>query len=177
MSGMLYRLLGPDPELGDVLQDCFVRALSSIEQLRDPEALDSWIMGVTVMTAKSHLQRRVRRSWLRLSRHDELPEPAFEDTEPSLREALKVTYQILARLAVDERLVFILRHNEQMTVAAIAEHLTLSTSTVKRRLARAEQRFVALARPEAALASWLVLWEAKRASAPSEQQAIDGRAS
>jgi RNA polymerase sigma-70 factor (ECF subfamily) len=177
MSGMLYRILGPDPELNDILQDCFVRALSSIDQVREPEALDSWVMGVTVMTAKTHLQRRVRRSWLRLSRNEELPEPVFEDTEPALREALRVTYKILASLGVDERLVFVLRHNEQMTIAAIATHLSLSTSTVKRRLARAEQRFLAMARKEPALASWVLLWEEKQSQEPSETQDLDGRAS
>jgi RNA polymerase sigma-70 factor (ECF subfamily) len=177
MSGMLYRILGPDPELSDILQDCFVRALSSIDQVRDPSALDSWVMGVTVMTAKTHLQRRVRRSWLKLSRSEELPEPVFEDTEPALREALRVTYRILAQLGVDERLIFVLRHNEQMTIAAIASHLSLSMSTVKRRLTRAEQRFLAMARKEPALKSWLLLWEEKQSQEPSEMQDLDGRAS
>jgi RNA polymerase sigma-70 factor (ECF subfamily) len=177
MSGMLYRLLGPDPELSDVLHDCFVRALGSIAQLREPAALDSWVMGVTVLTARTHLQRRMRRSWLRLSRTDELPEPAFEDTEPSLREALKVTYRILDRLSIEERLVFVLRHNEQMTVAALAEQLELSVSTAKRRLGRAEQRFLVMARKEPALSAWLTHWDEKRDSDSPEQLTFDGGAS
>jgi RNA polymerase sigma-70 factor (ECF subfamily) len=155
ISGMLYRILGPDPELADVLQDCFVRVLGSIEQLREPSALDGWVMGVTVLTAKTHLQRRVRRSWLRLWPNDDPPEASCEDVEPSTREALRVTYRVLDRLSVDERLVFVLRHNEQLTVAQIGEQLSMSASTVKRRLARAEQRFLSLAQKEPALSGWL----------------------
>lgn len=160
ISGMLYRILGPDPELADVLQDCFVRVLGSIEQLREPAALDSWVMSVTVLTAKTHLQRRVRRSWLRLWHNEEPPEVPYEDVEPCTREALRVTYRVLDRLSVEERLVFVLRHNEQLTVAQIGEQLTMSASTVKRKLARAEQRFVALAQKEPALSGWLETWEA-----------------
>lgn len=155
ISGMLYRLLGPDPELNDVLQDCFVRVLGSIDQLRDPGALDSWVLGVAVMTARIHLQKRRRRSWLRFGPDDQLPEPLFEDAEPSTREALRATHRVLEQLSVEERLVFVLRHSEQLTVADVAVRLGFSVSTVKRRLARAEQRFSLLARKEPALDSWL----------------------
>jgi RNA polymerase sigma-70 factor (ECF subfamily) len=173
MSGMLYRLLGPDPELSDVLHDCFVRALGAIEQLREPEALDSWIIGVTVMTAKTHLQRRVRRSWLRLWPTDEPPELEFNDVEPEMREALQATYRILSNLSVEDRIVFVLRHTEQLTVAAIAEQLALSASTVKRRLARAEARFMSLSQREPAVESWIESWKPDEMDAPSRTRATE----
>ncbi|HMA94743.1 MAG TPA: sigma-70 family RNA polymerase sigma factor [Polyangiaceae bacterium] len=174
ISGMLYRLLGPDPELSDVLQDCFVRVLSSIEQLRDPGALDSWVLGVAVLTAKIHLQRRRRRSWLRFGTTEQVPEPVFEGAEPSTREALQATHRVLERLSVDERLVFVLRHSEHMTVADMSSRLGTSVSTVKRRLLRAEQRFSALARKEPALETWLEQSSFERGSRNTPESETEG---
>jgi RNA polymerase sigma-70 factor (ECF subfamily) len=171
---MLYRILGPDPELSDVLHDCFVRILGAIENVREPSAFDSWVMGVTILTAKTHLQRKARRAWLRLWPTEEPPEVVTEDVSPATREALRATYRILSQLSVEDRIVFVLRHNEQMTVADIATQLELSVSTVKRRLAHAESRFELLSRREPALEGWLSPEASSSSTSSSELE--EGRA-
>ena len=56
------RLLGPDPEVDDIVQDSFAAGLRSIEALRDPRALRSWLLGIAVNhTRKCIRQRRMRR--------------------------------------------------------------------------------------------------------------------
>ena len=155
IHGLLYRLLGPDPEIEDVLHDCFVRALEALPKLSDPQALDAWVMGVTVRTARTRLQRKARRWWLRLVPDESMPEPAAPSEDPEVREALSALYRVLDGLPVDERMALVLRNAEKMTVAEAAQAVGTSQSTLKRRLQRAEKAFAERAPREPALLGWL----------------------
>jgi RNA polymerase sigma-70 factor (ECF subfamily) len=155
MHGLLYRLLGPDTELEDVLHDAFVRALEALPKLRDPRALDSWVMGVTVRTARTLIQKRSRRWWLRILPQEEVPDPGVRDPDPGASEALRASYAVIQRLAVDDRIVLVLRFVAAMTVAEIAETCEVSVSTVKRRLKRAEAAYVEYAKLEPSLEEWM----------------------
>jgi RNA polymerase sigma-70 factor (ECF subfamily) len=154
MHGLLYRLLGPDTELEDVLHDAFVRALEALPRLRDPRALESWVMGVTVRTARTCIQKRARRKWLRILPPEEVPETPARACEPAESEALRATYAVLQRLPADDRIVLVLRFVAAMTVAEIAETCEVSVSTVKRRLKRAETTYLKFAESEPALEEW-----------------------
>lgn len=155
IHGLLYRILGPDPELEDAVHDTFVRALEALPKLKDPAVLESWILGVTVRTARTRLQRRSRRRWLVFMPADEVPEAAYSDVDPSLREALVAAHRVLEELPVEERLALVLRSVERMTVSETAAACGLSISTAKRRISRAEKKFVDRARREPALDGWL----------------------
>jgi RNA polymerase sigma-70 factor (ECF subfamily) len=56
------------------------------------------------------------------------------------RELLRKLYALFDRLSARDRLVFILRRVESMTVEEIAEAMDLSPSTVKRSMAHASKR-------------------------------------
>jgi len=155
MHGLLFRLMGPDPELEDVLQDAFVRTLEALPRLRDVVALEGFVMGVTVRTARTWLQRRSRRRWLRLVPAEELPEPIAPACEPAVRQALQAVYGALQSLPVDERIALVLRLAVGMTLPEAAEACHVSLSTIKRRLARAERAFMDQARQRPVLAEWL----------------------
>ena len=89
VRGLVFRILGHDAELDDVVQDVFVRAIESIARLRDPQALRSWVMGIAVKTARIRLQARRRRRWLSFLAPAELPEMTVCDAAPDVREALR----------------------------------------------------------------------------------------
>jgi RNA polymerase sigma-70 factor (ECF subfamily) len=154
VHALLYRMLGPDSELEDTLHDVFVRALEALPSLRDPAALDSWVMGVTVRTARTRLQRRARRWWLRLASDGTTPEEVVPARDPANDEALRATYRILDRLPVDERIALVLRFAAEMTIAEAATSSGVSVATLKRRLQRAERSFVTHAEREPALEGW-----------------------
>src|SRR5690348_1397683 len=64
VRGMVHRLLGPDTELEDVVQDVFLTAIASIDKLREPALLKSWLLGIAVGKARDNLRLRWRRRWL-----------------------------------------------------------------------------------------------------------------
>ena len=55
---LVWRLLGGDEEHDDVVQQVFLHALSSMGTLRDPEALEGWLVGITVNTVRREIRGR-----------------------------------------------------------------------------------------------------------------------
>jgi RNA polymerase sigma-70 factor (ECF subfamily) len=154
---VLVRILGNDQDLADVHHETFVRALGSIASLRDPSRLTAWVTSVAVLSARTCLQRRSRRRWLVLTEPDELAalDARTPSAEPTVREALAVTYRLFDQLPALERIVFALRFIEGMQLAEVADACGISLATTKRRLARAERQFLALARRHPVLSEWV----------------------
>lgn len=153
---VLARVLGPDPELADLLQDVFVRAYAGIGELRDPAAVRGWLTTIAVFTARACIRRRSLRRWLGLGpSRDEPPEAIAPTASEDVTLALSATYAVLGRLPADERIAFALRFVDGMELTDVARATGVSLATIKRRLARAEQRFVTLARKEPALHAWI----------------------
>jgi RNA polymerase sigma-70 factor (ECF subfamily) len=152
---VLARVLGPDPELSDLVQDVFVAAISSLHRLEDPSALKAWLTRMAVFTARGRIRRRVRWRFLRFVSEDELPEPVAPEIDAEGSEALAAVYRVLNSLPTDERIAFALRVFDGMELTAVATACGVSLATIKRRLASANRRFSALAWQEPVLVDWL----------------------
>jgi RNA polymerase sigma-70 factor (ECF subfamily) len=155
---LLTHILGFDRELSDILQETYTRAFASLDSLKDPTALKRWLLGVASRTAQKVLRTRARRAWLRYftddadeSRH----EPVTMGVDVQSVRAVRAVYAILEGLTVDQRVAFTLRFVDGMDVGEVAEALGVSLSTAKRRLRRAQTRFVARAQREPMLSDWL----------------------
>jgi RNA polymerase sigma-70 factor (ECF subfamily) len=152
---ILYRVLGPDPDLEDLCHEVFVAAFVALEQLREPQALRSWLVSIAVRKARKLIARRKRWSFIRSVAPSELPEPEAATTSAEVSDALRSTYRILGQLPVDDRIAFALRQVDGMELTAVAEATDVSLATAKRRILRARQRFVQLARKNEVLAPWV----------------------
>src|SRR5438105_266448 len=64
---VLRKVMGPDREIEDLLQEVFTRALEGIHRVHDAEALKAWLRSLTVFTARSTLKRRRWRRYLPLT--------------------------------------------------------------------------------------------------------------
>jgi RNA polymerase sigma-70 factor (ECF subfamily) len=142
-------------DLADLIQDVFVGVLTSVRSVREAGALRGWLFQVTVRTARKHLRTNSRRWWLKLwPTGDELEAQPASELEDNASDAVQATFRILENLNAEERLVFSLRYISGMELLEMAELCEMSLSTVKRRLARAQQRFHAAARHDDTLRDW-----------------------
>jgi RNA polymerase sigma-70 factor (ECF subfamily) len=155
VTRVLARILGAEPDLADLQHEVFVRALSSIGALKDPSSVKAWLGGIAANTAKRCIQLRTRGKWLRFFSPDELPEVEASNASEDVNEAVRATYWALDHLPADERIAFVLRVIDGMELTEIAEVCGASLSTVKRRLARGEAQFLAIARRHPVLSAWL----------------------
>ena len=152
---MLYRILGPDPEIADLLQDVFLAALASIDKLRNPDALRAWLTGIAVRKARKCILKRKRWRFIRLMQQGEPPDREAPAAPAEVSEALRCTYKVLDAMPADERLAFALRHIDGMELTEVARRVRVSLATMKRRLARAQASFDQLATQYPALHDWV----------------------
>jgi RNA polymerase sigma-70 factor (ECF subfamily) len=154
---ILRRVLGHErhTDMADLVHDAFVQALASIDGLRDAEALLGWMQTIAARTAYRAIRTRRARRWLRFWEPADLPEVAVDDVDPTIVEAHRRTYALLDRMPSEERLLFALRYIDGMELERIAALREVSLATVKRRLARAEERFAKLAERDEVLQTWL----------------------
>ena len=71
--------------------------------------------------------------------------------EPTTREALDHSYAILDTMPADERIAFSLRFIDGMELTEAATACGCSLATIKRRLAKAEKKFLDSARADSVL--------------------------
>lgn len=152
---VLYRLLGREQDVADALQDVFIEVLRGLEGLRDPRALPRWLRAVAVGTARKRIRSKARRRWLRFFAPEDVPEVSVNGADDEVLAALRATYAVLDTMGTERRIMFALRHLEQLELTEVAEACRVSVATVKRRLREAEDLFVARARRDPHLADWL----------------------
>jgi RNA polymerase sigma-70 factor (ECF subfamily) len=145
---VVTHLIGFDPDLADILQETYTLAFASLPSLKDASALKPWLLGIATRTARKVLRTRSRRRWLRhfvdddeAARH----EPLVLPTDTETVHALHAVYAILDRFSVEERIIFALRFVEGMELEEVARASGVSLATAKRKLRRAEDRFLAAA--------------------------------
>jgi RNA polymerase sigma-70 factor (ECF subfamily) len=154
VHGLVFRLMGPDPEVEDVVHDVFVLALESLPHLRDASALRSWVFGIAVRTVAIRFQKRRRQKWLRFFAPEEVPELAATTPAEGAREALANAHAILRGMDPEERVALVLHRVEGLAIEEGASAMGLSVATYRRRVARGEEKFFARARARPALRSW-----------------------
>lgn len=131
------------------MQDCFVQALASLEQLADPQAFAGWLTAIVVRTTHKALRRRTLATRLGLRRPrdpvdvDALVAPgAPADVEAELRAVYRLVDELPARL----RIALVLRRVEGLSQNEVAEAMGVSLSTAKRLIVEAELRLEAALR-------------------------------
>jgi RNA polymerase sigma-70 factor (ECF subfamily) len=145
---------GQDVE--DHVQEVFLRLFEHLPQLRDPGALRSFIIGITLRVGGTELRRRRCRWWLTVTPTGELPEPPpSRDDGSDVREVLARLLAILGRLTPHSSRVFELRFVEEKELTDVAKAMNISLATAKRHLSRASTCFFAMAEREPALADFV----------------------
>lgn len=152
---VLVSVLGPDPDIADLIQDVFVIALEGIARLRDGRKLNAWLTSIAVFKARGLIRSRRRQRmlasvcfWMAEEAPD--PTPAIQGSH-----TLRAAWRVLERLPADERLAFALRFVQGLELAAAAAACEVSLATIKRRLERAQAAFLREARHEPALVEFL----------------------
>jgi len=127
-------------EASDVAQEVAIDVLSSLEQLRDPEAFNAWVHRITVRRTLRRLKLRRRAvaaetplALLDDSNQPPAPEGLDRDTVLAARSALVAAF---AELPPKQRLALALRYVHDLSDAEIAAALGCRTGTVHALLSR-----------------------------------------
>lgn len=155
VRGLLWQSLSVGSDVDDLTQDVFLHFFRRIGDLRDPNAVRSFLVGIAIRVARGELRRRRLRRWLHLTVDGVLPEESGPAVDLPAREALRRLYAILDKVDDESRLAFVLRYVRGLELTDVAASLGVSLATAKRRISHAQERIAVHARRDPCLAPFL----------------------
>ncbi len=140
-----YAIVRDEVEADTITQDTFVQAYTHLAKFEQRSELETWLTRIAINRARDLLRRRKFVSLFTRSNDDESEELAYEpaDERPDPeRETMSVQLRgAIARaeagLSAQQKLIFRLRHYENLSLEEIADHLGLRSGTVRAHLFRA----------------------------------------
>lgn len=136
LAGVVFRLLGGDHELEDVLQESFVDAVAGLSHLEEAARFRPWLVTIAVRKVNRLLLERGRRR--RIASGFALVAPRSH--APTGERSVDELQRALEGLPPEQRIPWVLSRIEQIELADIAHACSISVATAKRRIAAADQR-------------------------------------
>jgi RNA polymerase sigma-70 factor (ECF subfamily) len=143
INGLALRLLGRDRDVDDVVQETFATAFAALHRLQEPQAFAAWLSGILVRITSKLIRSRRLLARLGLGRAllaidlDELIGPAVPQDDAI---ELRRLYALAERLPGSLRIPLLLQRVEGLGLDEISRLTGASLATVKRRVAKAEER-------------------------------------
>ena len=139
VHGLLYRVLGPNGPLEDLIQETFLRVFKSLPQFRGEAQLSTWIGGIALNVAYGHLRSNpppaVRLELVPDTRADE----SEAEQQLAARQGVRRVYQILDRMDPRLRAAFSLHVLDGRPLREVAELMQASLVATKARVWRARR--------------------------------------
>ncbi len=163
VTRLIARMMGPTPDLEDLVQDVFIQVNRSIGEYQGKAKFSTWLHGVTVnvvLMARRSAKARppLRESYkVREGQGGEellgrLPDKGLlPDEEAHYQERMRAFRRCLDRLSDKKRAVFTLYELEGLTSAEVGAALEIPALTVRTRLFYARQEMSAFMREEPSL--------------------------
>jgi RNA polymerase sigma-70 factor (ECF subfamily) len=153
------RLLGPDAELEDVVQESFVQIFRSLPSFQGQSKLTTWIFRVVANVVRMQLRRKRSRPLLAHASDERLqrePDPGGRpDTDAERNERVRALYRHLDALSDKKRTVLVLHDLSGMAAKDIAELVEAPVMTVRTRLFYARKELLAALATDPATAELL----------------------
>ena len=151
----LFRILGSNREIEDMLQDAFIEIFRALHSFRGDSTLGRWCQTIAIRVAYLAISRR-RPPAVELAL---VEETVASETDVrrhvQVREATRRLYAALDRIEAKQRIAFALAAIDGKSLAEVAELTHSSVFAVKTRVWRARRELMRRASKDAALAAYL----------------------
>lgn len=159
VSRLVYRMLGPSPDVDDVVQDVFLHVYRSLASFRGESRFSTWLYRLTVNVTRMHLRRARSRPRFADVEVPELPDEDVRDDGPDAQldraDRIRTLYRLLDGLSEKKREVLVLHDFEGVAAKDIADLLDVPVLTVRTRLFYARKELYAAMATEPSLAGVL----------------------
>lgn len=152
----LYRVLGTNRDMDDLLQEAFIQVFQSLRGWRAEASLATWIDRVSVRVAYRYLSQRGRRvQTAELVDEDAQGGEGPDANRQLARDGVKRLYVVLDELGAASRLAFTLHEIDGRPIAEVASLVGSSVTATKLRVWRARKRIEAAAAEDPVLREFL----------------------
>ena len=150
----LFRVLGSNRELEDLLQDAFVAIFRALPSFRGDSTLNRWCQTIAMRTAYATIAKRRPAVLDLVEEHVADPTP---DVQRVLRakEAVRRLYGALDRIEAKQRIAYALFVIDGRTLVEVAELTDSTVLAVKTRVWRARRELLRRARKDEVLSEYL----------------------
>jgi RNA polymerase sigma-70 factor (ECF subfamily) len=149
----LYRILGSNQDMEDVLQETFLEVFRSMARYAARSSLVTWCCAIASHVALGHLRSR-RRPVVELTADVPAPDPDAERVTLA-REAARRLYIALDKIEAAQRIAFALAVVDGRPLQEVAELTDSSLSAVKTRVWRARKELDRLAGRDPVLSAYV----------------------
>lgn len=131
----------------DLTHDIIVKILLNLSNYKGNAPFYSWVFAIVYNQCMDFLKNQKK---LRFKEIDEQFDPADDESEKQHKELLELKLNqledLLENLDTPERLLLLMRYQDKLSIAEIAQMLDLSNSAVKMRLKRSRDHLAILLR-------------------------------
>jgi RNA polymerase sigma-70 factor (ECF subfamily) len=151
----LYRILGSNREIEDLLQDSFIEIFRALPTFRGESTLGRWCQTIAVRVAYLAISRRRPPAVDLALVEDTVAGDADLRRQIQVREATRRLYAALDRIEAKQRIAFALAVIDGKSLAEVAELTDSSVFAIKTRVWRARRELMRRAGKDAALAAYV----------------------
>jgi len=135
----LFRILGSNRELEDLIQDAFLEIFRALGSFRGDSTLGRWCQTIATRTAYLAISRRKPASIDLALVEDELAGDADTRRQAQMREVARRLYVALDRIEAKQRIAFALAVVDGLPLAEVAQLTESTVVAVKTRVWRARR--------------------------------------
>jgi RNA polymerase sigma-70 factor (ECF subfamily) len=143
VSRTVTGMLGPGPEIDDVVQEVFIKLHRSLASFRGEASLKTYVVRMAINKSLDALRKRKRSRWMQPFSPDDPWEPAADevsDAEITDRERHASLRKAVNRLPEGQRAVVVLRLIEDYSTEETSRILDIPYGTVLSRLKRGVEK-------------------------------------
>jgi RNA polymerase sigma-70 factor (ECF subfamily) len=166
LEGVLTRLVGPDADAEDLLQETFAEAITAFAKFRGDAAVGTWLYRIAVNVAYKDLRRPHRRRTVSLEVVPDLAADAElargPDEVAQHRQLVERLYVHLDALGPRKRIAFLLHVIDDRPLAEVAALMNATRAATKSRVFLARRELLARIRKDPGLRELIASGEAGR---------------
>ncbi|MEY2931847.1 MAG: hypothetical protein RL033_2596 [Pseudomonadota bacterium] len=151
----LYRVLGSNEHMEDLVQDVFVEVFRSLPRYRGESKLTTWTGPIAARVAFHYLRHKRARGDDKALLPFRLHLVGSPEEHAQHREGLQRLYRLLLQMNPEQHVAFALFALDGRSIEEIAEMTGVTIVAAKNRISRARRKLLAAARKDRVLASYL----------------------
>jgi RNA polymerase sigma-70 factor (ECF subfamily) len=156
VHAVLYRLLGSNAHMDDLIQEAFLQIFRSLRNYRGEASLGTWVDRCTVRVGYGHIASKRLRAVPLPEDHDPPADQPNAESTTHAREASRRLYALLDRVEAKQRVAFVLHVVEGRPMAEVAQLMDATVVATKVRVWRARRAIEDRARRDPVLAEYVV---------------------
>lgn len=144
-----FNFVNSDDEAQDLTHDIFIKIYINLKSFKGQSKLSTWIYSVAYNFCISYVSSKSKKSDLSNEIIDNLVDDGVDIIDDNTEKDLfEINYsklqELLKLLPIDDRVVLLMKYQDDLSIKEIAEMLNLKQSAVKMRLHRAKKKILEL---------------------------------